>query len=130
MADRSVTVVVSGSPPAYEFSDIRACDREGTKSCAVPRSEIAQPVSEVETALKVLAEAHDNLLILPIFETLCPVTCSATTWMRSSSCLSRGTVTQETCHPSRDGVFTMRDSDHLNAYGAILLKNIQNFIGE
>lgn len=103
MADRSVTVVVSGPPPAYSFADIRACDREGTQSCAVPRAEIAQPVSEVETALEALAEAHDNLRILRIFETLCP-------------------VTQEDCHPSLDGVFTMRDSDHLNAYGASLLE--------
>ena len=103
MADRSVEVVVSAPPPAYSFPDIRACDREGAQSCAVPRAEIAHPVSEVETALETLAEAHDNLRILHIFETLCP-------------------VTQETCHPSRDGVFTMRDSDHLNAYGASLLK--------
>ena len=103
MAARSVEVVVSGPPPAYSFPDIRACSREGTQSCAVPRAEIAQPVSEVETALEALAEAHDNLRILRIFETLCP-------------------VSQEACHPSHDGVFTMRDRDHLNAYGAILLK--------
>ncbi len=103
VADRSVEVVVSGPPPTYSFPDIRACSREGTQSCAVPRSEIAEPVSEVETALEALADAHDNQRILHIFETLCP-------------------VTQETCHPSHNGVFTMRDSYHLNVYGASLLK--------
>lgn len=65
-------------------------------SCAVPRSTLVQPVSEIETALEALASSHDNLHILRIFETLCP-------------------ATQENCYPSSNGVFTMRDSDHLNA---------------
>lgn len=104
MAERSVKVVVSGPLPAYGFPDIRACNREDAQSCAVPRARILQPVSEVETALDSLVDAHDNLRILHIFDTLCP-------------------EAQETCHPSVDGVFTMRDRDHLNVYGASLLKD-------
>ena len=103
MAERSVKVVVSGPPPAYGFPDIRACNREDVRSCAVPRARILQPVSEVESALDSLVDAHDNLRILHIFDTLCP-------------------EAQESCHPSVDGVFTMRDRDHINAYGASLLK--------
>lgn len=105
MAERSVTVVVSGPPPAYGFSDIRACSRDSTQSCAELRVEIEQPISEVETALEALAEEHHNLRILQLFDTVCP-------------------MAQQTCHPSLDGVFSMRDSDHMNAYGASLVQEL------
>lgn len=103
MEDRSVRVIIAGPPPIYDFADIRACDRQDPKVCAVPRAEIASPISEVETALQRLAGSHDNLRILSIFDLLCP-------------------ERQESCSPALNGAFTMRDSDHLNVHGASLLK--------
>ncbi|MFA8387899.1 MAG: acyltransferase family protein [Pelagibaca sp.] len=103
MAARSVTVVIPGPPPAFRFADIRGCARDDLQSCAVPRAPLHALVVDVERALQSLAAEHDNLRVLPVFDLLCP-------------------PAQRTCSPSRSGVFTMRDSDHLNVYGASLLE--------
>lgn len=104
MAEKSVIVVISGPPPIFNFSDIRACSRDNPDICGVPRAQLITPVSKVEAMLKGLAERHENLRILRIFDVLCP-------------------DGQDVCVPVHDGVFTMRDSDHLNVYGASLLKD-------
>lgn len=103
MAERSVTVVIPGPPPAFRFADIRGCSRDDPQSCAVPRAPLHALVADVEAGLQSLASEHDNLRILPVFDLFCP-------------------EGQPICSPSRGGVFTMRDSDHLNVYGASLLE--------
>jgi len=102
MSERSVTVVIPGPPPIFTFDDIRACDRDRPASCGVPRDHLIRPISEIHAALETLATRHGNLRILKIFDILCP-------------------NDQRSCTPVRNGVFTMRDRDHLNVYGAKLL---------
>lgn len=104
MAEKSIRVVISGPPPSFTFPDIRACDRDNPSSCGIPRAQLATQVSEVEAVLDDLANRHENVRVLRVFDILCP-------------------KSQLVCVPVKDGVFTMRDSDHLNVYGADLLRD-------
>jgi peptidoglycan/LPS O-acetylase OafA/YrhL len=103
MSERSVRVIVSGPPPVFQFGDLRSCQREDLGSCAVARAPLAAVVDTLETSLRVLAERHDNLRVLPVFDILCP-------------------EDRDVCSPLHERVFTMRDRDHMNVYGASLLK--------
>lgn len=103
MKNRSVEVIVAGPPPMYNFADIRICQSTAFKSCAVPRRHLEPVITQTEALLAQLAEQHDNLKILRVFDQLCP-------------------PDKPVCLPLRNGFLTMRDRDHLNALGALLLK--------
>lgn len=104
MAARAVTVIVPGPPPMYDFVDIRGCDRQDPSSCSAERVVLVPLVDHVEGKLDAVARRHENMKMLRVFDTLCP----------------RG---DQVCTPVKNGVFTMRDRDHLNAYGAYLLRD-------
>lgn len=102
MATKSVTVVISGPPPIFTFDDIRGCDRDHPAACGIPRDHLTGPISDVHLALESLATRHENLRILHVFDILCP-------------------KDRRLCTPTKNGIFTMRDRDHLNVFGAKLL---------
>ena len=87
-----------------DFVDIRSCDRKDLTSCSADRAALEPLISRVEYQLEAVARRHENLKVLRVFNTLCP----------------RG---YKVCTPVENGVFTMRDRDHLNAYGAYLMKD-------
>lgn len=112
LKQNDIELLLVGPPPMFSFEDIRACVPADVKSCAIARSELKAVIDAVHHDLMGVADKHENVRLLDIFEPLCPKYAPI-------------------CSPTKNGVFMFRDQDHLNTEGAALLsKYFQSMLGE
>ncbi len=96
---RGVSLVLAGPPPMFNFTDVRECDIDERKNCAVARADIAPAIDAVMKQLTRLRNANKNILIFDIFAQVCP-------------------PVLQFCYPD-DGIsFLYRDRDHFNSLGS------------
>ena len=76
-----------------------SCLRDDPQSCSTPRAPLETLIGPIEDKLDAVAGRHRNVRVLKLFDVLCP-------------------ATDKECHPTLNGLFTMRDRDHLTVLGA------------
>ncbi len=96
---RGVTLIITGPPPIFKFTDVRECDITDRKICAIARAELVPPVESVMKQLHALESENRNLRVFDMFALLCP-------------------PAAEFCYPDDGGSFLFRDQDHLNVLGS------------
>lgn len=102
LAERDVSLVVTGPPPMFFFEDIRECGLDERVSCSVERSKIAPSVDSVMERLVAVKNQNSNVIVFNMFDFLCP-------------------AEEERCYPDDGTRFLYRDADHFNSFGSQLL---------
>ncbi len=102
LARQGVSLVITGPPPIFPFSDIRECSMGERESCGLKREEFAPQVEQVMELLKNLEKNNPNVAIFSIFDSVCP-------------------GGNRYCYPDNGSSFLYRDKDHFNALGSQLL---------
>jgi peptidoglycan/LPS O-acetylase OafA/YrhL len=102
LAAQGVTLVITGPPPIFPYSDIRECSLNERASCRLQRDEFAVLVEEVMALLAGLEASKSNVAIFNIFDSACP-------------------ASEPYCYPDNGSNFLYRDKDHFNSLGSKLL---------
>ena len=102
LADKGVSLIITGPPPVFPFSDIRECSLEDTTSCRLERQSIAPQIARVMELLNELEGNSSNISIFGIFDHVCP-------------------PGDQYCYPDNGESFLYRDKDHFNSLGSLLL---------
>jgi peptidoglycan/LPS O-acetylase OafA/YrhL len=102
LAGRGVSLVITGPPPIFPYSDIRECSLEERESCSVERASIAPLIDQVMELLTQLETDNSNIAVFNIFDSVCP-------------------PSDTYCYPDNGSSFLYRDKDHFNSLGSKLL---------
>lgn len=99
LGKREVTLVLTGPPPTFNFTDVRECDIAERRMCAVARAELVPPIESVMKQLYAVESENKNLHVFDMFAQSCP-------------------PTAEFCYPDDGSSFLFRDQDHFNSLGS------------
>jgi len=102
LAAQGVTLIITGPPPIFPYTDIRECSLDERESCRLRRDEFAVLVNDVMKLLAELEMTKSNVAVFSIFDSVCP-------------------VGDEYCYPDNGSSFLYRDKDHFNSVGSRLL---------
>ncbi|MCB1686204.1 MAG: acyltransferase family protein [Pseudomonadales bacterium] len=99
LAQRGVSLVVTGPPPIFPFDDVRQCSLEERTSCRLELKNIVPSIREVERQLESLEQENANVSVFFIFDSVCP-------------------PNNGYCYPDDGHSFLYRDKDHFNSLGS------------
>jgi len=102
LTGKGMSLVITGPPPIFPYSDIRECSLDERESCRLERESLAPLVGQVMAKLEGLAARHENVEVFDIFASVCP-------------------VGARYCYPDNGSSFLYRDKDHFNSLGSRLL---------
>ncbi len=102
LAEKGVSIVVTGPPPVFPYKDIRECSLDERKSCRLERATFAPLVDQVTELLTELDANNGNIAVFNVFDSVCP-------------------AGDKYCYPDNGSSFLYRDKDHFNSLGSMLL---------
>jgi peptidoglycan/LPS O-acetylase OafA/YrhL len=102
LAEKGVSLVVTGPPPVFHYDDIRECGLDERKSCRLERASFSPLVDQVMEQLLQLEANSSNIAVFNIFDAVCP-------------------ADELYCYPHNGVSFLYRDKDHFNSLGSKLL---------
>lgn len=102
LAEKKVSVVVTGPPPIFHYDDIRECNLDDRENCRVERAELSPLIDHVMEDLTILETNNSNIAVFNMFDIFCP-------------------PGEDYCYPDNGSSYLFRDKDHLNTLGSKIL---------
>ena len=99
LAEKGVSVVVTGPPPIFDFDDIRECKLDEREKCGMERAAIIPVIDQVMEQLYRLESVYESITVFSIFDLVCP-------------------PDAEYCYPDNGSSYLYRDRDHFNSLGS------------
>lgn len=99
LADKGVSLVITGPPPIFPFDDVRECSLDERENCRLEREAFAPLAEQVMVQLAALEASHENIAVFDILSAVCP-------------------PGSKYCYPDNGTRFLYRDRDHFNSLGS------------